>query len=120
MYNGVARYLFDVDTSAINNRGLGELMKPVTDTGTRRVVFKWCSDNRSLLLIAYGTQEKALDVAERAALGQILDGLLQPQQDQKRLRFMPLEGHLESIAQSADAKNEKDNGMNMEGAPEAK
>lgn len=109
LYHGVARYLHDVDTAALNSRGLAELLKPVIEEGKRRAVFKWCSDYRSLILVicrASGSGQASEDAADREACAMCLDGLLRPQEEQKRLKFKPLAEHIQSMEVAALAELE--------------
>lgn len=101
LYDGVARYLYDVDTGALNNRGLSELLKPVTEEGKRKIALRWCNDNRSILLIVHGHGDAPMDAASRQACERVLDGLLRAQEEQGRLKFRTLEAHLEDVCTAA-------------------
>lgn len=88
---GIARCLHNVDTAIINNRTLGELLKPVTD-GKRRSIFRWCCKDQMLLIIE--GPDTAPDEEGRSAIEEVLDGLLKNQEEQGRLDVVSLEDHI--------------------------
>jgi len=101
MFDGVARQLYDIDTAAVTTKGLSELLKPVLEDGKRKYAIRQCGGGRSMLLIVHGSADVAKEAPERAAVEQCLDGLLQPQQEQGRLRFRSLDEYLAELAETA-------------------
>jgi len=110
MFDGIARHLYDIDTTALNQRGLVELLKPILEEGKRQYAIKWCNDNRSLLLVIHGSEDVAADAAERDAIEKCLDGLLEKQVEQSRLQFRRLEEYVDSVAKAAEVKDERSAG----------
>jgi len=110
MFDGIVRHIYDVDTSALNNRSFLELLKPVLEEGKRKVAFRWCGDNRSLLLILHGHSDVAKSAPEREACEKCLDALLKPQEEQGKLRFRSLEEHLDGLASMASSKDANSGG----------
>eukprot|EP00449_Zooxanthella_nutricula_P059767 CAMPEP_0198575874 /NCGR_PEP_ID=MMETSP1462-20131121/116784_1 /TAXON_ID=1333877 /ORGANISM="Brandtodinium nutriculum, Strain RCC3387" /LENGTH=139 /DNA_ID=CAMNT_0044307123 /DNA_START=45 /DNA_END=461 /DNA_ORIENTATION=- len=92
-FDGIVRHLYDIDSAALNNKGLNELLKPVLEDGKRKSLFKWI-DKSSMLLIIHGHADVAAGASQRAAIEGCLDALLRPQQQQGRLKFRGLEDHL--------------------------
>jgi len=101
LHQGIARYLHDVDTTTLNNKGFLEILKPVLEEGKLRVTFRWCSDTTSLILILYGSDDTAPGASSRQACELCLDALLKKQEEQGRLRFGSLEEHLEQMEAAA-------------------
>eukprot|EP00928_Gymnodinium_smaydae_P032040 TRINITY_DN23320_c0_g2_i1.p1 TRINITY_DN23320_c0_g2~~TRINITY_DN23320_c0_g2_i1.p1 ORF type:complete len:584 (+),score=64.27 TRINITY_DN23320_c0_g2_i1:45-1754(+) len=93
-YDGIARHLGNVDKTMIHNRGLNELLKPLTVEGKRRAAFKWCHDGNSLLLILYGHEDTQQNHPSRPLLEETLDSLLSKQAEQGRLEWRTLESHI--------------------------
>lgn len=106
---GIVRYLYQVDAKVLGNRGLIELLKPLTQDGKRRCAFRWCGPDK-LLLVLHGNADTKLGAEGREACEQCLDTLLQREADMGRLRVSSLEAHLEAMAAVAAAAGEGSGG----------
>lgn len=108
VYGGIVRHLRDVDRAMLNNRGLSELLKPLTEDGKRKVAFRWCGDGESLLLILHGSEDTKPGHPGRAALEACLDSTLIQQAEQQRLQFVTLESHIQELTAGAESTTQTD------------
>ncbi|CAE8645075.1 unnamed protein product [Polarella glacialis] len=96
-FDGIVRHLSSVDTAMLNNRGLSQVLQPLTEEGKRRAAFRWCSSGDSLLLILHGHPDTTAGHPGRETCESILDNLLQKQADFGRLESATLEEYLEEV-----------------------
>mmetsp|Transcript_74449 Transcript_74449/g.155203 ORF Transcript_74449/g.155203 Transcript_74449/m.155203 type:complete len:580 (+) Transcript_74449:116-1855(+) len=87
IHDGVARFVYGIDLSSLTSRGFLELLKPLTKDGRRQVVFKWCSDQRSMILVLHGCPDIMPDTEGREVFERQLDEILQGQVLKNRLKF---------------------------------
>lgn len=91
---GILRCLAEVDTVLLNNWGFSELLKPLLQDGKRQLLFKWCADGTSLLLLLHGP-DIGLGTPERQACEECLDVQLGKQAELKRLKILSMQEHTE-------------------------
>lgn len=101
--DGVGRYLYDVDPSALPYKSIQELVKPLTDAGKRKCSIRWCGQ-KSMLLIIHG-KDVAEGGANRSACEQCLVAMLDQQVAQGRLKYSNIQEHVDHVGVEAAVKD---------------